>query len=88
MIKTIKKIDLQDNETWQEVLVCNRCKKTLEPTEFVYETKWTAYHPVKMRPGCAWGFGEGANPIKHLCVECQVEVEAFINGELVERNRE
>ena len=65
----------------QEVLLCNRCKKILEPTDYVYETQWTAYHPVKMQPGVAWGFGQGANPIKHLCVDCKVEVEAFINGE-------
>lgn len=81
MIKTIKKIDLQGNEEWQEVCICNRCKKTLEPTNFVYETKWTAWHTVKMEPGIAWGFGEGSNPVKHICTDCQKEVEAFLNGE-------
>lgn len=83
MIKTIKKIDLNGNEVWQEVCVCNRCKKTLEPTDFVYETKWTAWHPVKMEGCCAYGFGQGSNPIKHICEECQKEVEAFLNGEYV-----
>lgn len=83
MIKTIKKIDLNGNEVWQEVCVCNRCKKTLEPTDFVYETKWTAWHPVKMDGGYAYGFGQGSNPIKHICKDCQKEVEAFLNGEHV-----
>ena len=81
MIKTIKKIDLQGNEVWQDVVVCNRCKRTLEPDEFIYETKWTAWHPVKMEVGCAYGFGQGSNPIKHICEKCQEEVEAFINGD-------
>ena len=81
MIKTIKKIDLQGNEVLQEVCVCNRCKKTLEPTDFVYETKWTGWHCVKMEPGVAYGCGQGSNPVKHICEECQKEVEAFLNGE-------
>lgn len=81
MIKTIKKIDLNGNEVWQEVCVCNRCKKPLEPADFVYETKWTAWHPVKMEGCCAYGFGEGSNPVKHICEDCQKEVEAFLNGE-------
>lgn len=80
MIKTIKKIDLQGNETWQEVIVCNRCKKTLESTDYVYETKWTGVYPVKMESICACGFAAGANPTKHICEQCQKEVEDFING--------
>jgi hypothetical protein len=80
MIKTIKKIDLQGNETWQEVIVCNRCKKTLESTDYVYETKWTGVYPVKMASICACGFGEWSNPTKHICECCQKEVEDFING--------
>lgn len=80
MIKEIKKIDLQGNETWQEVVVCNRCKKTLEPTDYVYETKWTAWHPVKMESTHAYGFASGSNPVKHICKCCQKEVEDFING--------
>lgn len=85
MIKTIKKVDLQGNEVWQEVVVCNRCKKVLEPTDFVYETKWTAWHTVKMEPGVAWGFGEGSNPVKHICTDCQKEVEAFLEGKDLEK---
>lgn len=80
MIKTIKKIDLQGNEYFQEVCICNRCKRILESSELVYETKWTSWHPVKMQSGTAHGFGQGANPIKHLCTFCQGEVESFING--------
>ena len=80
MIKTIKKIDLQGNETWQEVIVCNRCKKTLEPTDYVYETKWTGVYPVKMENICACGFAAESNPTKHICECCQKEVEDFING--------
>ena len=85
MIKTVKKIDLQGNEVWQEAVVCNRCKKVLEPTDFVYETKWTAWHTVKMEPGVAWGFGEGSNPVKHICIDCQKEVEAFLEGKDLEK---
>lgn len=80
MVKTIKKIDLQGNETWQEVIVCNRCKKTLESTDYVYETKWTCVYPVKMENICACGFAAGSNPTKHICECCQKEVEDFING--------
>ena len=82
MIKTIKKIDLQGNEVWQEVCVCNRCKKELSPSDFVYETKWTGWHPVKIQPGMAYGFNAGSNQVKHICEACQPEVEAFLNGAL------
>lgn len=70
MIKTIKKIDLQGNETFIEVCVCNRCKRIIESEEFVSETKWTAWHPVRMVGCCAYGFGSGSNPVKHICPEC------------------
>ena len=80
MIKTIRKIDLQGNEYFQEVCICNRCKRSLDSSELVYETKWISWHPVKMQPGTAYGFGQYANPIKHLCTFCQGEVESFING--------
>ena len=80
MIKTIKKIDLQGNETLQEVIVCNRCKKTLEPTDYVFETKWTGWSTVKMGNVCACGFASGSNHVKHVCECCQKEVEDFING--------
>jgi hypothetical protein len=81
MIKTIKKIDLQGNEEWQEVCVCNRCKNILQPTDFVYETKWTGFHTVRREPGIAYGFGQDSNPIKHICEKCYEEVESFLNGE-------
>ena len=83
MIKTIKKIDLQGNETWQEVIECNCCKKILEPTDFVYETKWTSWHPVKIEPNTAYGFSQGTNPVKHICEDCKKKVDAFLNGEYV-----
>lgn len=82
MIKTIKKIDLQGNEVLQEVCVCNRCKRTLDPDDFVYEIKWTAWHPVKIKPGIAYGFSAGSNQVKHICEVCQSDVEAFLNGVL------
>ena len=85
MIKTIKKIDLQGDEVWQEVVVCNRCKKVLEPTDFVYETKWTGWHCVKIEPGVAYGFGQGTNPVKHICEDCQKEVESFLEGKDLEK---
>ena len=78
MIKTIKKIDINGNETWIEVYACNRCKRVLEPTEFVYETKWTGWHRVKPEPGVAFGFAYGVNEVKHLCESCRQEVEKFI----------
>lgn len=86
MIKTIKKIDLQGNETWQEVIVCNRCKKTLEPTNWVYEIKWTAWHPVKMQPGHAYGFSQSSNPTKHICEKCHEDVENFLNDKPLKNN--
>lgn len=80
MIKTIKKIDLQGNEVWQDVIICNRCKKVLEPTDFVYETKWTAWHPVKIESDCAYGFGQSSNSVKHICEDCKKKVEDFLEG--------
>lgn len=88
MIKTIKKIDLQGNEVWQEVVVCNRCKKVLEPTDFVYETKWTAWHPVKMEPNRAYGFNQGSNPVKHICENCKKKVEDFLEGKEIKDKEE
>ena len=85
MIKTIKKIDLQGNEIWQEVVVCNRCKKVLEHTDFVYETKWTGWHTIKLEPGIAYGFGQGSNPTRHICEDCQKEVESFLEGKDLEK---
>lgn len=86
MIKTIKKVDLQGNESWQEVCVCNRCKKVLKPTDYVYETKWTGWHTVKLEPGVAYGFSQDSNPVKHICENCQRDVEAFLNGEYKEKH--
>ena len=86
MIKTIKKIDLNGNETWQEVMQCNRCKKILEPTNWVYEIEWTAWHPVKMQPGHAYGFSQGSNSIKHICEKCHEDVESFLNGKPLKNN--
>ena len=80
-LKTIKKIDLQGNEVWQDTIVCNRCKKTLEPTDFVYEIQWTGWHPVKIEHDCVYGFAYGSNPIKHICEECKEKVDAFLEGE-------
>ena len=81
MIKTIKKIDLQGNEVWQEVIVCNRCKKILESTDFVYEIQWTAWHPVKIEHHSAYGFEQGSNPIRHICEGCSKQVVTFLEGE-------
>ncbi len=83
MIKTIKKIDLQGNEVWQEVVVCNRCKKVLDSTDFVYRIQWTGWRPVQIKDGSAYGFKAGTNPERHICEDCQKEVEAFLNGEYV-----
>lgn len=85
MIKTIKKVDLQGNEVWQEVIVCNRCKQTLEPEDMVYEIKWTSWHPVKMSVGTAFGFGQGSNPVRHICKKCYGKVERFLEGEEIEK---
>ena len=85
MIKTIKRIDLQGNEVWQEVVVCNRCKKVLEPTAFVYEIQWTGWHPVQIKGVAGYGFKAGANPERHICEDCQKEVEAFLEGKDIEK---
>lgn len=81
MIKTIKKIDIQGNETWQEVYVCNRCKRTLGDDEYVYTTKWKSYFPVKPKGLVACGFGQGSNPDIHICENCSSDVQNFWNGE-------
>ena len=81
MIKTIKKIDICGNEIWQEVFVCDKCKKVLENTDYVYEIKWTGWHPVKMERGHAYGFSIDGNPTRHICENCQQEVEKFITGQ-------
>lgn len=85
MIKVIKKIDLQGNEVWQEVVVCNRCKKVLEPTDFVYEIQWTGWHPVQIKGVAAYGFKAGTNPERHICEDCQKEVESFLEGKDLEK---
>jgi hypothetical protein len=36
-----------------------------------------------MEGGYAYGFGQESNPVKHICEDCQKEVEAFLNGEYV-----
>ena len=88
MIKTIKKIDLQGNEVWQEVVICNCCKKVLEPTDFVYETKWTAWHPVKIEYNCVYGFNQDSNPVKHICENCKKKVEDFLEGKEIKDKEE
>jgi uncharacterized protein with PIN domain len=85
VIKTIKKIDLQGNEVWQEVIVCNRCKKVLEPTDFVYEIQWTGWHPVQIKGVAAYGFKAETNPERHICEDCQKEVESFLEGKDLEK---
>lgn len=81
MIKTIKKIDIHGNEIWQEVYVCNRCKRILSEDEYVYTTKWKSYFPVKPKGLVACGFGEGSNPDIHICENCSNDVQRFWNGE-------
>lgn len=85
MIKTIKKIDLQGNEVWQEVVVCNRCKKELDSTDFVYRIQWTGWRPVQLQDGSAYGFKAGTNPERHICEDCQKEVESFLEGKDLEK---
>ena len=85
MIKTIKKVDLQGNEVWQEVVVCNRCKKVLEPTDFVYEIQWTGWHPEQIKGAAAYGFKAETNPERHICEDCQKEVESFLEGKDLEK---
>ena len=80
MIKTIKKLDIHGNETWQEVYVCNRCKRTLEEDEYVYTTKWKSYFPVKSDSVIACGFSAGSNPDIHICENCNEAVQDFWNG--------
>ena len=81
MIKTIKKIDIHGNEIWQEVYVCNRCKRTLDENEYVYTTKWESYFPVKPDSVIACGFSQGSNPDIHICKKCSKAVQDFWNGE-------
>lgn len=80
MIKTITKIDIHGNETWQEVYVCNRCKRTLEEDEYVYTTKWQSCFPIKPKGIVATGFSAGSNPDIHICENCNEAVQDFWNG--------
>jgi hypothetical protein len=84
MIKTIKKIDIYGNEVWQEVIVCNRCKRTLEEDEYVYTTKWTSWFPVKPKGLVATGFSQGSNPNRHICEKCNQAVQDFWEGKDIE----
>ena len=84
MIKTIKKIDIHGNETWQEVYVCNRCKRTLDEDEYVYTTKWQSWFPVKPKGFVATGFSQGSNPDIHICEKCSQAVQDFWNGKDLE----
>lgn len=86
MIKTIKKIDLRGNEVWQEVVVCNRCKKTLEPEDIAYTTKWNSACPVGPFSG-AYCFSAGSNPNRHFCEKCSKEVENFWEGKDLEKEK-
>ena len=81
MIKTIPKIDLQGNETLQEVVICNRCKTILAPEDYYYTFKRVAWHPVKMKPGTAYGFAAGSNDPWHICEKCHVHVVAVLDGD-------
>ena len=85
MTKTIKKIDIHGNETWQEVYVCNRCKRTLDEDEYVYTTKWQSWFPVKPKGVIAAGFAQGSNPDIHICEKCNQAVQDFWNGKDLER---
>ena len=84
MIKTIKKIDIHGNETWLEVYVCNRCKRTLEIDESVYTTKWESWFPVNSKGIIATGFSIGSNPDIHICGRCTKAVQDFWNGKDLE----
>ena len=83
MVKTIKKIDLQGNKVWQEVIVCNRCKKVLESEDIAYTTKWNSACPVGPFQG-AYCFSAGSNPNRHFCEKCSKEIENFWEGKDLE----
>ena len=82
MIKTIKKIDIHGNETWQEVYVCNRCKRTLNKEEFVYTTKWQSCFFIDRVVAV---FSKGLLPEVHICEKCSDEVQDFWNGKDIEQ---
>ena len=85
MIKTIKKIDIHGNETWQDVYVCNRCKRTLDEDEYVHTTKWQSWFPVKPKGVVAAGFSQGSNPDIHICEKCSQDVQDFWNRKDLEK---
>lgn len=86
MIKYIKKVDLQGNEYYQEVVICNRCKNILASEDYYYTFERTAWHPVKMKPCCAYGFSAGTNNPWHICEKCHDKVVAELNGDMCESN--
>ncbi len=83
MIKYIKKIDLQGNEYLQETVICNRCKKPLEPTDYMYTLKLVSAHPVRIEPGCAYGLAP--REPWHVCESCYSEVCVELDGEVKPR---
>lgn len=78
MIKDIKRVDLQGNEYYQESVICNRCKKVLQSTDFYHTIKIAGYHPVKIEPGTAYGL----SPTEpwHICDDCYKDVSDVLNG--------
>lgn len=87
MIKDIKKVDLQGNEYYQEVVMCDRCKSVLASEDYYYTFERTAWHPVKMKPCCAYGFSAGTNKPWHICEKCHDKVVAELNGDTYESNK-
>ena len=85
MVKDIKKVDLQGNEYYQEVVICDRCKRVLEPEDYYYTFERTAWHPVKMMPGHVYGFN-AANKPWHICEKCHVKVVAELDGDTYKNN--
>lgn len=37
---------------------------------------------------CGWGFSAKSNPVRHICEDCQKEVESFLEGKDLEKKNE
>ena len=78
MIKDIRKIDLQGNEYYVESVICNRCKRVLQPEDFYHSIKRVGWCPVRIPPNTAYGLGH-MEPW-HICDKCIEKVIDVMEG--------
>ena len=86
MIKDIRKIDLQGNEYYVESVICNRCKRVLQPEDFYHSIKRVGWCPVRIPPNTAYGLGH-MEPW-HICDKCIEKVIDVMEGKDIPKDSE